>query len=147
MEHHSVKHDTFSIERSYPASTGRVFASWADPALKAKWFPPSEEFDFRIGGREVVRGAEPGGPVYTSVFTFQEIAADRRIIYTATLDMGDKRISVSVITVEFKPEGAGTQLVYTEQCAFLDGLDSREAHLEGAYDFLDKLGLELAGPN
>jgi hypothetical protein len=57
--------------------------------------------------------------------------------------MGETRISVSVITVEFKSEGAGTQLIYTEQCAFLDGLDSVEDHIHGMNDLLDKLDNEL----
>jgi dihydrofolate reductase len=34
------------------------------------------------------------------------------------------RISVSLATVELAPEGAGTRLVFTEQCAFLDGHDT-----------------------
>jgi hypothetical protein len=39
----SVTHDTFVVERSYPASPARVFAAWADPAAKARWFasPPT----------------------------------------------------------------------------------------------------------
>jgi uncharacterized protein YndB with AHSA1/START domain len=26
-----IVHSTFSVERAYPTSTGRVFAAWADP--------------------------------------------------------------------------------------------------------------------
>ena len=33
-----VTHATFSLERSYPAPPARVFAAWADPAAKARWF-------------------------------------------------------------------------------------------------------------
>lgn len=61
MNEHSVKHDTFFIERKYNASPARVFAAWANPAVKANWFPKSDEFDFRVGGREVVRGGAPDG--------------------------------------------------------------------------------------
>ncbi|RRJ63683.1 polyketide cyclase [Paenibacillus oralis] len=147
MKEFSVMHDTFSLERIYNTSPTRVFAAWADPESKANWFAKADEFDFRVGGREVIRGSEPGGPVYASIFTFQEIVPDNRIVYTATIDMGEKRISVSVITVELQSEGVGTKLVYTEQCAFLDGLDSKEAHLEGANDFLDKLATELKPTN
>jgi uncharacterized protein YndB with AHSA1/START domain len=55
----SVTHATFTVERSYDASPARVFAAWADPAAKARWFASPEEWgpdefdlDFRVGGRE-----------------------------------------------------------------------------------------------
>src|ERR1035438_7768551 len=52
-----VTHATFSLERSYPVSAARVFAAWADPAAKARWFAPGpdsgHQLDFRVGGREV----------------------------------------------------------------------------------------------
>ncbi|MFS0868626.1 SRPBCC family protein [Paenibacillus xylanilyticus] len=147
MKEYSIIHDTFSLERTYKASPTRVYAAWSNPASKANWFAKADEFEFRIGGQEIIRGGEPGGPVYASIFTFQDIVPDHRIVYTATIDMEEKRISVSVITVELKPEGASTKLVYTEQCTFLDGLDSKEAHIEGANDFLDKLEIELEHHN
>ncbi|KWX71870.1 SRPBCC family protein [Paenibacillus jilunlii] len=145
MNQHSIKHDTFALERIYNASPARAFAAWADPALKANWFAQAEEFEFRIGGREAIRGSEPGGPVYTSIATYQEITPDNRIVYTITIDKAETRISVSVVTVEFKPEGNRTQLIYTEQCAFFDGQDSVQDHIAGATDFLDKLEHELNG--
>jgi uncharacterized protein YndB with AHSA1/START domain len=147
MNEHSVKHDTFFLERNYNATPARVFAAWADPAIKANWFPKAEEFDFRVGGREIVRGASPDGVIYTSVATFQEIVTDNRFVYTLIIDMGETRISVCVISVELKSDGAGTLLTYTEQCAFLDGLDSVEDHIHGMNDLLDKLDTELKRAN
>jgi len=50
-----VLHATFTLESSYPAPLSRVFAAWADPAAKARWFagPDTEHaLDFRVGGRE-----------------------------------------------------------------------------------------------
>jgi len=138
-----ITHDTFTIERSYQAAPAQTFAAWADPELKAQWFPPAEEFDFRVGGREIVSGSELGGPVFRSVATFHEIVPDTRIVYTIIIDMETTRISVNVVTVEFAEEGDGTRLVYTEQCAFLDGLDSVEVHRLGSHDFLDKLDVFL----
>jgi len=143
MSIRSIHHDTFSMERHYNVPVARAYVAWSDSAMKAKWFPKWEEFDFRIGGREVVSGAPPEGPIYTSVATYQDIVPESRIVYTLTLDMGETRISVSVITVEFESEESGTRLVYTEQCAFFDGLDSIEDHMMGANDFLDKLRAEL----
>ena len=33
-----VTHASFTLERSYPTPPARVFAAWADPALKSRWF-------------------------------------------------------------------------------------------------------------
>jgi hypothetical protein len=65
----SVAHATFVVERTYDAASARVFAAWADPATKARWFasleewgPDEFELDFRVGGREANRGGPKGGP-------------------------------------------------------------------------------------
>ena len=39
------------------------------------------------------------------------------------MHLDDTRISVSLATVELKPAGKGTRLIFTEQGAFLDGYD------------------------
>jgi hypothetical protein len=49
-----------------------------------------------------------------------------------------------MMTVEFKSEGAGTRLTYTEQCVFLDGLDTLEDHKHGFKALLDNLDNEMA---
>ncbi len=72
---------------------------------------------------------------------------DARIVYTFNLDMDEKRTSVSLMTVEFKSDGSGTKLFYTEQCAFFDKRDSLEVHLHGSKAFLDQLAIELERAN
>jgi uncharacterized protein YndB with AHSA1/START domain len=45
----SVEHATFVIERRYDASPARVFAAWADPAAKRRWFGnPTEAAEPRL---------------------------------------------------------------------------------------------------
>lgn len=59
MSERSTHHTTFVIERSFAASPAQVFAAWATPEAKARWFagPPDKwnethrELDFRVGGR------------------------------------------------------------------------------------------------
>jgi hypothetical protein len=60
------------------------------------------------------------------------------------MHLDENRISVSLGTVELKPEGEGTRLTYTEQGAFLDGLDTPEQRQQGTGGLLDALGAELA---
>jgi uncharacterized protein YndB with AHSA1/START domain len=150
MTERSVTHATFTVERTYDASPARVFAAWADPAAKARWFAGPDEWgtaefrlDFRVGGRELNRGGPPGGPVYGYTGHYQDIVPDERIVCTYQMHMDGTLISVSLATVELRPDGAGTRLVYTEQGAFLDGLDSPEQRQQGTGQLLDALGAEL----
>ncbi|MGC5324216.1 SRPBCC family protein [Brevibacillus sp. SYSU BS000544] len=140
MNERSAKHATFVIERMYGTTPERVFAAWADPAAKAQWFQKPDEFDFRVGGRETNQGGPPGGPIFTFEACYQEIVAGQRIVYSYSLDMGQTRISVSLVTVEMEPVDNGTRLVFTEQGVFLDGYDSPEQREHGTQLMLDKLG-------
>jgi uncharacterized protein YndB with AHSA1/START domain len=148
MTERSVTHATFVVERTYAATPPRVFAAWADPAAKARWFgspdEPGAEFelDFRVGGREVSRGRVEGS-TYTFEGLYQDIVPDERIVYSYDMHLDDMRISVSLATVELKPQGEGTQLVFTEQGAYLDGLDTPDRREQGTGSLLDALGEEL----
>jgi hypothetical protein len=53
------------------------------------------------------------------------------------------RISVSLATVELKPVGAGTRLIFTAQAVFLDGADKAEDREHGTRALLDNLGVAL----
>jgi hypothetical protein len=53
-------------------------------------------------------------------------------------------MSVSLTTVEIVPGQDGTKLTYTEQAAFLEGIDKPEARQEGTAWMLDNLGMYLA---
>jgi uncharacterized protein YndB with AHSA1/START domain len=153
MSDRSVTHATFVIERTYDAPPERVFAAWATHEAKSQWFgAPGDtnnhhELDFRVGGRESWRGGQ-GGPTGESTFSFdaiyQDIIENERIVYSYDMHMDDQRISVSLATVEFKSSGDGTRLVFTEQGAFLDGLDQADRREEGTGTLLDKLGKALA---
>lgn len=145
MTERSVTHATFTVERTYAAAPARVFAAWADPAAKARWFGGSgweHQLDFRVGGREVSRGSVDG-TVFTFEGRYQDIVPDERIVYAYDMHMGEARISVSLATVELEPSGTGTRLVFTEQGAFLDGLDDPTQRESGTGSLLDALGAEL----
>jgi uncharacterized protein YndB with AHSA1/START domain len=122
-----------------------VFAAWANPEAKARWFARAEEFDFRVGGREMNRGGSEGGPAFTFAARYQDIVQDERIVYTYDMVLGEKRISVSLATVEFKPVGSGTRLIFTEQGAFLDGHDTPAQREQGMAGLLNALAAELRG--
>jgi uncharacterized protein YndB with AHSA1/START domain len=150
MTERSVTHATFVIERNYAATPARVFAAWSSRAAKASWFQGPDEWgrsdhdlDFRVGGRERVSGGPKGGPIHVFEARYQDIVPDARIISSYDMHLDDKRISVSLATVEFKPAGAGTRLIYTEQGAFLDGYDDAGSREHGTRGLLDKLDAAL----
>ena len=147
MTDRHVLHATFTLESSYPAPLSRVFAAWADPAAKARWFagPDTEHaLDFRVGGRETARRPADGNqPALKFESVYHDIVTDERIVYSSTLSAGDQLATVSLTTVEFRPTAAGTQLVLTEQGAFLDGYEDPRWREEGTSKQLAALAAEL----
>ena len=150
MTERSTTHATFVIERSYPSPPSHVFRALADRQAKSKWFVgPDEwqvgkfEMDFRVGGREHNSGGRKGGPIHSFNATYQDIVENQRIIYAYDMHIDDRRISVSLATIELKPEGSGTRLTFTEQGAFLDGYDDPGDRERGTRLLLDALGKSL----
>jgi uncharacterized protein YndB with AHSA1/START domain len=154
---HSVIHDTFTIERTYPAAPSRVFAAFASAEAKNIWGDTGgleaadgeagiAEFDFRAGGRERF-GFKMAGTTYRYDARFYDIVPDQRIIYSYEMYADDARISVSVATIEFAKSGDGTALTVTEQGAYLDGIDGPQApslRKQGVTEMLDNLTGYLA---
>jgi uncharacterized protein YndB with AHSA1/START domain len=158
----AVIHDTFEIERTYPASPSRVFAAFASKEAKEAWGDTGEasepaadvsgssdtgdtEFDFRIGGHERF-GFGYQGVSYRYNACYYDIVPDQRIIYSYEMYADDARISVSVATINFAATAEGTALTWTEQGAYLDGFDGPEApqlRMGGTAEMLDGLAKYL----
>jgi uncharacterized protein YndB with AHSA1/START domain len=123
-------HTTFTVERTYPVPPARVFAAFADPATKRRWFADrdgaealSHTLDFRVGGREETRSHLMGQELRNDT-VYHDIVSDRRIVFSYTMTFGEKRIAVSLATVELAPAGDGTTLTFTDQNVLLDGSDA-----------------------
>ncbi len=151
MTERSVNHATFAIERVYPVSPAKVFNAFADPAIKRRWFAEGEGWEveafdgeFKVGGHERGSFRFKGGSRIRNETIYQDILPDRRIIIAYSMMVGDARLSSSLATMEFAPEGAGTRLKFTEQGAFLDGHDKVESREQGTSELLDAVGVELA---
>jgi uncharacterized protein YndB with AHSA1/START domain len=137
---------TFTLERTYPASPARVFHAWANLEAKKQWFSCADDwdvlehtFDFREGGAEVWRGGPRGGTVHRNDTLYYDIVPNERIIYTCEMHLGEKRASISLMTIQIQPEGKGTRMSFTEQAVFFDDPDGLAGHEHGTSIALDKL--------
>ena len=142
----TVTHATFTLERRYPVPPKRVFAAWSDPAAKARWFagPTTDhELDFRVGGREIARATHEDLAM-TFESHYRDIVEDERIVFASSLHMGTDLATVSVTTVELRPDGDGTRLELTEYGAFLDGREEPAWRERGTADQLAALAKELS---
>jgi uncharacterized protein YndB with AHSA1/START domain len=157
MTERPVIHDTFAIERTYPAPASRVFAAFASKEAKDTWGDTGDltepgadasgtEFDFRTGGHERF-GFGYQGISYRYDARYYDIVPDQRIIYSYEMYADGARISVSVATIELVATADGTALTWTEQGAYVDGFDGAEApqlRREGITEMLDGLAKYLA---
>jgi uncharacterized protein YndB with AHSA1/START domain len=142
----TVKYATFTLDRTYAAAPSRVFAAWADPAAKARWFAGASgehELDFRVGGREVSSGRPGDGPWLTFESHYHDIVPDERIVYSSTMSAETDVTTVSITTVEFVADGDGTRLILTQQGTFLDGHEEPSWREQGTSDQLAALAQEL----
>ncbi len=150
MTQRSAHHTTFVIERDYDAPIERVFNAFGDPAAKQRWFAGPHQWaregyklDFRVGGREHLASVPPEGPAHIYDAIYQDIVPNERIIFCYEMHLGERRISVSLTTVELKRAGGGTHLTFTEQGTFLDGYDDPAGRERGTDALLANLGAEL----
>ena len=146
----SVTHGSFTIERTYPVPPERVFQAFADITVKRRWFAEGTGFhiqeytlDFQVGGREFCLFRFGDGPDMTLDLVYMDIVPDQRIVNGYSMTMAGNPFSGSLSTTEFEATSEGTRMVYTEQCAFLDGNDGIESRKHGSIELMERLAKEL----
>jgi uncharacterized protein YndB with AHSA1/START domain len=106
MTERSIEHGSFTLERHYDVPPGRVYAAWADPTAKARWFSgpvdwqsAPHELDLRVGGHEVSGGGPADGPVHTFRATYWDLGPNERIVYASEMLFDETFVSVALVTV------------------------------------------------
>lgn len=152
----TVVHNTFVVEKSYPKPVATVFAAFADATKKRRWFAEGDShttesysLDFRVGGREQMQyrfteNSPLPGMQLTNEGEFKDIVPNERIVESMSMTLEDRRISASLVTIEFMATETGTDLICTHQGAFFEGSDGPKMREGGWRTLFDKLGKELA---
>lgn len=155
MPEPTVIHSTFVVERSYPQAPERVYAAFAQPARKRRWYAEGDheiqeyEMEFRVGGSERLRysfkqGHPIAGSEISNELSYQDIVPEKRIVQTAKMSLNGKPIQIAVITFEFMPSASGTDLVLTSQGTFIDWPDGAKMVEQGWRSLLERVAAEAA---
>jgi uncharacterized protein YndB with AHSA1/START domain len=147
----SVVHGSFHLERTYDAPVTRVWKALTDERAKQKWFAGTpgrwelleRQMDVRVGGSERLKGRWEGGVVSTFDAVYHDVIPNERLVYSYVMHLDDKKISVSLATMQLKADGGKTTLKVSEQGAFLDGYDDAGSREHGTGHLLDALGSTL----
>jgi uncharacterized protein YndB with AHSA1/START domain len=147
----SVVHATFHLERTYDAPVARVWKALTDENAKQKWFGGTpgrwelleRHMDVRVGGSERLKGRWEGGVISTFDAIYHDVIPNERLVYSYVMHLNDKKISVSLATMQLKGENGKTSLKVSEQGAFLDGYDDAGSREHGTGHLLDALGASL----
>ena len=151
----AIVHSTFAIERNYPQSPERVFAAFAQPARKRRWYAEGDheiqefEMEFRVGGVErfsyrFKEGHPIAGSVIANEGIYHDITADKHIVMASKMSLNGKPIVVMIATLEFLPSGTGTDLVLTHQGSYIDWPQGPQMVEMGWKSLLERLGKDLA---
>jgi len=131
---------SLTIKRRINAAPAKVYAAFTEPQTITRWFGPpgvekvDVETDLRVGGRYHI-AMHRAGEVNDVGGVYREIVPNEKLVYTWAWKSTPER--ESLVTLQFKPDGAGTILTLTHEQFFDE--DARDRHNQGWTGALDKL--------
>ena len=137
-------HATFTIERVYPNCRAHVWAAWAVREKKAAWLGNRDlALDFRPDGLERSAFKDQMGE-HLNEGRYFEILDQQRIVLAYSMALNGRVHTVSLTTIVFADEGAGTRLTYTEQMCVIPPSDGAQGRRHGWMHLLQGLENYLA---
>jgi len=136
-----------TIRRVFTAPVEAVYAAWTDARQVSQWMAPSDDFgateatlDVRAGGRYRIVMHGPDGEKHRVGGVFEEVLANRRLVYTWAWESTPER--VSRVSVDFRAVGEGTEIVLVHD-RFYD-TEARDRHQHGWQGCIGRLERYLA---
>ena len=144
MEQASLKEKpSLTLNRSYPVPPERVWRAWTDPEAIKRWWGPGGEaavsfarLDVREGGRFRIVFGGADGKAHEVQGVYKEVVPNRRLVFTWVWPNSTPERE-SLVTIEFRAAGRGTELVFTQE-QFFDAT-VRDGHLRGWSESFVKL--------
>lgn len=139
---------SLTLVRRIKAPPEKVYAAWTRPELMARWWGPdagpvlSAEADPRVGGRFRVVFQTLDGETHDCRGEYQEVEADRKLVFTwEWVTLPERR---SLVTIRFRPIEEGTELNFTHAQFFDEAArDGHRTGWSGAFEKLEALIAEL----
>jgi|SoiMethySBSTD1v2_1073268.scaffolds.fasta_scaffold66707_4 uncharacterized protein YndB with AHSA1/START domain len=131
---------TLTVRREIAAPPAELFDAWLDAEKMSQWMRPMDterskvKLDARVGGEFEVIMYTPNGEV-PHTGTYQEITRPRRLVFTWNSPYAGSH--GSLVTVDFKPKGRGTEIVLTHER--LPSEEMVKAHTGGWTSILERL--------
>lgn len=136
---------TVKVRREIAAPAAELFDAFLDPAMLAVWMRPGDTertdatLDARVGGEFEIVMHTPKGPV-PHTGAYQEITRPRRLVFTWNSPYAGSH--GSLVTVDFKPTGKGTEIVITHERLPSDEMVA--AHSGGWSSILERIAAAFA---
>jgi len=126
---------SLALKRSYPVAPEKVWRAWTDPQALKRWFGPGgpqpvslAELDVRVGGRFRVLFGGSAGTEHEVQGVYKEVVPNRRLVFTWIWPRTTPERE-SLVTIEFRKAGRGTELVFTHAQHFDETV--RDNHRQG----------------
>ena len=136
---------SLALVRKLDAAPAKVWRALTEPEMLKQWMAPDPSFktpvaevDLRVGGRYRIVMTSPDGEHHDVRGVYREVVPNQKLVYTWAWKTTPDR--ESVVTVELRTSGAGTELKLTHE-QFADQ-EARDKHQHGWVGCL--AGLERA---
>jgi uncharacterized protein YndB with AHSA1/START domain/ankyrin repeat protein len=140
-----IAHETFVVEIVVDANPATVFAAYADVHARQEWSAPGGDAivydvdDFRVGGGDKYRCGPQGALSFAGAVWYQEIVADKCIVFVESVRDASRTLSLAMVTWELLPEGNATRLRSTTQMISFVGPQMVAASQSGTRAALNNL--------
>jgi serine/threonine protein kinase len=139
---------TIRLTKTIPAPVERVFETWTDPAGMFDWYAPTDEFttplaevDLRVNGTYRV-GMQQGDVLHVVSGQYCRIEPPTVLSFTWAWESPRPCVQETQVTVEFRPNGSGTDLTLTHERFRDEG--QRQGHAKGWTGCLERLARKLS---